>query len=132
VKVRSKVLIAALAALVLTLPLLAGPGIVTIATASSAASVDSGEIITSGGLVTVQVCGGTGGDAFTGSFVVKQGSASGYLTQTYSSGTITSMSGCGAEGYIQLPTESQYTQVVITRSSGKQTSFFYWTPRATQ
>lgn len=132
-KVRGRVLVAALVAMVMGLPLMAaGPGIVTIATASSAASVDSGEIVTSGGLSTVQVCGGTGGDVFSGSFVVKQGSASGYLTQTYSSGTITSMSGCGAEGYIQLPTESQYTQVVITRTSGKQTSMLYWTPRATQ
>lgn len=110
----------------------AGPGIVTIATASASASVDSGEVITSGGLVTVQLCGGTGGDVFSGSFIVKQGSASGYLAQTYSSGTITSMSACGAEGYVQLPTESQYTQVVITRTGGKQSSFIYWTPRATQ
>lgn len=117
---------------ILSLPLHAGPGIVTIATASASASVDSGEVITSGGLVTVQLCGGTGGDVFSGSFVVKQGSATGYLTQTYSSGTITSMSACGAEGYVQLPTEAQYTQVVITRTGGKQSSWLYWTPRATQ
>lgn len=102
-------------------------GVTPIATNASAASTDSGEIPTGGGHVSVQVCGGTGGDAFSGSFVVKQGAAPGKLVQVYASGAIAGLDGCSATYYIGLGSNvAPYTQVVITRSAGKYSAWLVW------
>lgn len=102
-------------------------GVVTIATNASAASTDSGEIDTSDGHVSVQLCGGTGGDAFSGSFVVKQGSASGKLVRVYSSGAISALDGCSATYYIGFGANvAPFTQVLITRTAGKYSAWLVW------
>lgn len=116
--------------LLLVLIGIAGPAhakVRPIAEASSAATTDSGEIPTGGGNVSVQLCGGTGGDAFSGSFVVKQGSATGKLVQIYSSGTITGLDGCSATYYIGLGDNvAPFTQVLITRTAGKYSAWLVW------
>lgn len=105
----------------------ASAGVVPIATNESAASTDSGEKDTGGGHISVQFCGGTGADAFDGSFVVKQGAAHGKLVQIYSSGTITGLDGCSATYYVNFGTNvSPFTQIVITRTAGKYSAWLVW------
>ena len=89
--------------------------------ASSTASGDSGELPYSTTGFSVQFCGGTGGDAFSGSFVVKQGMETGGLVQSYSSGAIAGLSGCSATYYIAGFRQSSYLQILVTKSAGKYT-----------
>ena len=75
--------------------LLAVPGAVLaetleIAPTGTAASADTGEIPIEGDAVSIQLCGGTGGDVFSGSISVKQGNKTGELVETWSSGAIAS------------------------------------------
>ena len=101
--------------------------VVPIATNASAASTDSGEIDTGGGHISVQFCGGTGADAFSGSFVVNQGAATGKLVTTYSSGAITGLDGCSATYYINFQQNvNPFTQIVITRTAGKYSAWLVW------
>lgn len=105
----------------------ASAAVVTIATNASAASTDSGEIDTGGGHISVQFCGGTGADAFSGSFVVNQGAATGKLVPTYSSGTITGLDGCSATYHINFQQNvNPFTRIVITRTAGKYSAWLVW------
>ena len=96
-------------------------------------SVDSGEIVTAGGVSAVQVCGGTvNGDEFDGVIRVFQGMWPGRLAETYNSGPIVGMLGCGAAGVVPLPLETRITRVVVTLERGRQSTWLYWSRRAVQ
>ena len=99
------------------------------ATGTSDASTDTGEIPSEGDIVSVQLCGGTGGDVFSGSISVKQGNETGKLVEVWNSGTITSQSDCAVATYAQIPGPAALTQVVITRTSGKYGAWYHRWPR---
>ena len=120
-------------ALLITLALAGLPAsaeVIEIAPAgTSAASTDTGEIQSEGDIISVQLCGGTGGDVFSGSISVKQGNKTGKLVEVWNSGTITSQSGCAAATFAQIPGPAAITQVVITRTGGKYGAWYHRSPR---
>lgn len=124
-------IIAAVVLAVVTLQANAAPPRVVVISTDSSSSVDTGEVII-GGPAVFTLCGGTGGNTFSGSFVIKQGLVSGQLATTYSSGSLSGISACDPSTNIQIPTEMPYLQIVVTRSSGTYSSSYYWTPRATK
>jgi len=114
--------------------LLAVPGAVLaetleIAPTGTAASADTGEIPIEGDAVSIQLCGGTGGDVFSGSISVKQGNKTGKLVETWSSGAIASQSGCAVATFAHGFGASALVQVVVTRTGGKYGAWLHRYPR---
>ncbi len=128
---RLKAILGGVAILVVLSPAAHAASRVEVIATASSSSADTGEVVI-GGPAVFQLCGGTGGNTFSGSFVIKQGLVSGSLTTTYSSGALAGISGCDASTAIQIPTEMPYLQIVITRTAGTHSSSYYWTPRATK
>jgi hypothetical protein len=70
--------------------------------------------------------------AAAGVIRVFQGMWPGRLAETYNSGPIVGMLGCGAAGVVPLPLETRITRVVVTLDSGRQSTWLYWSRRAVQ
>ena len=119
--------------LCLSAPLAAQSTGLTVIAMDARGSVDSGEVLTAGGVAAVQVCGGTvKGDEFNGVIRVFQGMWPGRLAETYTSGPIVGMQGCGVAGMVPLPLETRITRVVVTLERGRQSTWLYWSRRAVQ
>lgn len=120
-----KPLLAMLLALLIGLPAAAAD---TVFDGVFASSGSSQEYPADGGYIAVQVCGGTGGDAFTGTVTVSQGVVSGKLVATQTA-TITALSGCSVTylwvGFYELP----WAQISYTRSAGKLYTYLYWSAK---
>jgi len=69
----------------------------------------------------VQVCGGTGGDAFSGTVSIKQGARTATIVETLSL-TLSGVEGCVAANYRTL-NPSLVTGASYTRSGGKLTLY---------
>lgn len=103
-------------------PRMASGKVTRVVTASST-SGDTGALDTGGAPFRIQFCGGAGGDAFSGSFVVKQGAQTTTLVQTYSSGAIAGLDGCSVTYYVTGFGRSAFASIVTTRSAGKYTIY---------
>ena len=120
-------------ALLITLALAGLPAsaeVIEIAPAgTSAASTDTGEIPSDGDVLSVQLCGGTSGNVFSGSVSVKQGNKTGKLVEVWNSGSITSQSGCAVATFASIPGPAALTQIIITRSGGTYGAWYHRSPR---
>lgn len=106
--------------------------VATVLDGVSATSGSSGVQKTDGGTITVQICGGTGGDVFTGTVTVKQGTAASRMV-TIVTVSPSSLDGCSATYYLRGPTGADfavapYTEITYTRSGGKLYVYLNWEP----
>lgn len=110
----------ALVSLALVALLLPGPAAgetIELAAAGTSASLDTGEINTDGLALSVQLCGGSAGNAVSGTFTVSQGNRTGKLASLWTA-TLTTQDGCSAASFVSIPGPALWTKITFTRTAG--------------
>lgn len=110
----------ALVFLALVALLLPGPAAgetIELAAAGTSASLDTGELATDGLALSVQLCGGSGGNAVSGTLTVYQGNKTGKLAAVWTV-TLTTQDGCSAASFAGIPGPAPISQIVFTRTAG--------------